>query len=143
MQRKPVPAELERRVREAAQHRCGYCLGPQRIIGAHLHIDHIYPVAKGGSNDEENLWLACPLCNEHKSDKTEAMDHETGEYVSLFNPRRQSWYEHFRWAEDGWQIVGLTPTGRATVAALHMNTDVDAISARSSWAAVGLFPPKA
>ena len=37
----------------------------------------------------------------------------------MFHPRRQRWRDHFRW--DGFRIVGLTPTGRATVAALQMN----------------------
>jgi hypothetical protein len=29
------------------------------------------------------------------------------------------WQLHFRW--DGVRVVGVTPTGRATVMALHMN----------------------
>jgi hypothetical protein len=32
----------------------------------HLHIDHIIPVARGGSNDFENLRLLCAWCNMHK-----------------------------------------------------------------------------
>jgi hypothetical protein len=39
--------------------------------------------------------------------------------VVLFNPRRDSWSEHFRW--DGVRLEGLSPTGRATAAALVMN----------------------
>ena len=142
MRGKTIPAEIVRRTREAARNRCGYCLAPQRIIGGHLEIDHIYPVAKGGSDDEENLWLACSLCNEHKSAKTEAVDPDTGQLVPLFNPRRQSWTDHFQWADNGWHIIGLTPIGRATVLALHMNTDFDAISSRRVWVMVKLFPPQ-
>ena len=26
-------------------------------------VEHIIPVAAGGASNEENLWLACPLCN--------------------------------------------------------------------------------
>jgi 5-methylcytosine-specific restriction endonuclease McrA len=36
---------------------------------ARLEIEHIIPLARGGSDDEGNLWLACPICNGHKSDK--------------------------------------------------------------------------
>jgi 5-methylcytosine-specific restriction endonuclease McrA len=53
---------------------------------ARLEIEHLVPIAEGGSDDETNLWLACPICNAHKSDKTRASDPETGETVPLFNP---------------------------------------------------------
>lgn len=140
--RRPIPAEVDRRVREAARDRCGYCLSPQSLVMARLEIDHLTPVANGGSDDVENLWLACPICNRHKSDKTTATDPDTGEVVSLFNPRYQTWSEHFRWAEDGVRLFGQTPIGRATVIALHLNTDIDALIVRSNWVAVGWFPPK-
>ena len=34
----------------------------------------------------------------------------------LFHPRQQEWAEHFAWSADTTQIVGITATGRATVA---------------------------
>jgi hypothetical protein len=40
--------------------------------------------------------------------------------VNLFNPRRDSWERHFV-VDRGGYIVGLTPTGRATVRLLDMN----------------------
>ena len=72
--RRPIPARIDRRVREAARSRCGYCLSPQHLVLARLEIEHIVPLAKGGTDDESNLWLACPICNGHKSDKTEGFD---------------------------------------------------------------------
>jgi hypothetical protein len=137
-----IPAEVNRRVRAAARHRCGYCLSPQHLVMARLEIDHIVPRAKQGTNDESNLWLSCPLCNGHKSDQTEAPDPATGAIVPLFNPRLQVWSEHFRWAEDSIRIVGLTPVGRATVVALRLNDDPDALTVRSYWVMVGWHPPK-
>ncbi len=108
---------------------------------ARLEIEHIVPRAKGGTDDETNLWLACPLCNRAKSDLTEAVDPETGETVPLFNPRTQAWPEHFQWTVDGLRIVGLTAAGRATVAALHLADDPDALEVRSYWIQAGWHPP--
>jgi 5-methylcytosine-specific restriction endonuclease McrA len=45
---------------------CAYC-GER---GGRLECDHIVPVAKGGSNDIENLTTACRPCNRAKRDKT-------------------------------------------------------------------------
>jgi 5-methylcytosine-specific restriction endonuclease McrA len=106
--RRAIPAALDRRIRERARYRCGYCLSPQNLVMARLEIEHIIPVAEGGSDDEANLWLACPICNGHKSDKTEAADPETGQTVPLFHPGAQVWAEHFEWSDDGLRIIGRT-----------------------------------
>ncbi len=137
-----ISVEIERRVRTDARNRCGYCLSPQRLVMARLEIEHIIPISKNGSNDESNLWLACPLCNRYKSDKTTGVDPETSETVRLFNPRTQIWFEHFSWSEDGLRIVGKTPTGRATVAVLHLSDDADALEVRSYWVLAGWHPPE-
>ncbi len=109
---------------------------------ARLEIEHVIPLAQGGSDDESNLWLACPLCNSHKSDKISAVDPETGESCSLFNPRTQRWADHFRWSEEGIRIVGLSAIGRATVIALHLSDDPDALAVRSYWVLAGWHPPE-
>lgn len=108
---------------------------------ARLHIEHIIPLARGGTDDEMNLWLACPICNGHKSDKIAEVDPATGALVPLFNPRLQRWSEHFRWSDNGLLILGTTPTGRATVVALQLNEDPDAMVVRSYWVQVGWYPP--
>lgn len=141
MARRTIPAEIDRRVCEAAHNRCGYCLSPQHLVMARLEVEHIIPLAKGGTDDERNLWLACPICNGHKSDKTEAVDAETGVTVPLFNPRTQRWTEHFVWSGDGIRIIGTTAVGRATVAALHLSDDSDALEVRSYWVLAGWHPP--
>jgi hypothetical protein len=108
---------------------------------ARLEIEHVISKARGGSSDESNLWLSCPLCNRHKSDRIAGIDPETGQEVSLFHPRLQRWFEHFRWSEDGLRIVGLTPVGRATVIALHLDDDPDAVVVRGYWIMAGWHPP--
>lgn len=136
-----VSAEVEHRIRLAAQNRCGYCLSPQHLVMARLEIEHIIPLAKGGSNHETNLWLACPICNGHKAGKIEGVDPETGVTVALFNPRLQAWFQHFSWSSDGLRIMGLTPTGRATVQALSLSDDPDALIVRGYWVLAGWHPP--
>jgi hypothetical protein len=137
-----IPVEVDRRVRTAARNRCGYCLSPQHLVMARLEIEHIIPRAKGGTSDESNLWLSCPLCNRYKASLTQAVDPQTGQRVPLFNPSVQVWMEHFSWTTDGLRIVGLTPIGRATVVALHLSDDADAIEVRSYWVLAGWHPPR-
>jgi len=106
-----------------------------------LVIDHIVPRSAGGSDERENLAAACYRCNEFKGTKTHAVDPATGELVSLFNPRTQKWHEHFVWANGGLHIVGLTPTGRATVVALRLNNEY-VVEARALWIARDWHPPE-
>jgi hypothetical protein len=142
MARIRIATVVDRRVRIAAQHRCGYCLSPQHLVMARLEIEHIRPIAKGGTNDEANLWLACPICNRYKGDQTDATDPVTSERVPLYNPRTQNWFQHFQWSSDGLHIIGLTPVGRATVVTLHLSDDPDALTVRSYWVLAGWHPPK-
>ena len=105
-----------------------------------MHVEHIVPLAAGGESVEGNLWLACPLCNGYKGANTHGVDPETGERVPLYDPRRQSWSQHFGWSETSLLIVGLTATGRATVASLRLNND-RLVQARRRWAGAGWHPP--
>lgn len=137
-----ISRETERRIREVAQNRCGYCLSQQQYVFAPLEIEHIVPRALGGTSDEENLWLACPLCNNYKGAQQEATDPMTQLTVSLLNPRLQVWSEHFAWSEDGTQIIGQTACGRATVIALQLN-NIIAVTVRRAWVSAGWHPPHA
>lgn len=117
MSRSYIPQALRRRVAAQAGQRCGYCRTDSLLVGTIFEIDHIVPESFGGKTEEENLWLACPTCNGNKSNRIAAVDPGTGETVRLFDPRSQRWTEHFTWNAAGDEIVGLTPTGRATVTA--------------------------
>jgi hypothetical protein len=105
-----------------------------------MEIDHLIPEALGGLTEETNLWLACSLCNNHKGDRIVGLDPLSGEVVRLFNSRHQSWCDHFRWTESGDRIVGISPTGRASVVALNLNRP-SLVHARRLWVAVGWHPP--
>jgi predicted secreted protein len=87
-----------------------------------FHIDHIVPEIAGGATIADNLALACVSCSLRKGARQQIKDPETGEVVSIFNPRQQIWKEHFGW--KGFEVVGLTATGRATIAALNLNRSI-------------------
>jgi HNH endonuclease len=108
-------------VRLRARGICEYCRSQERFATQTFGIEHIVPVQAGGSHDMDNLALACQGCNNHKYTKRVAIDPVTGELVSLFHPRRDRWRDHFIWTHDYTRILGLTPTGRATVEALRLN----------------------
>lgn len=82
----------------------------------------------------------CRLCNNYKGIKVDAIDPMTYETVPLFNPRTQSWAEHFQWSADQTQIMGKTAVGRATVLALQLN-NIMAVSIRRAWVQAGWHPP--
>lgn len=136
-----IPLRLREVVANHFRHRCCYCLTPENIVGAELTIDHIIPQALGGASIEDNLCLACWRCNLLKRDRIVAVDPETGMVARLFNPRQENWFEHFSWQADGLMIVGLTPTGRATVNALRLNR-VTLLNARRFWIEAGWYPPR-
>ncbi len=68
------------------------------------------------------------------------MDPESGESAPLFDPRQDRWAQHFRWASDRIRLVGVTPTGRATVEALQMNRE-RTLQVREADLAIGRHPP--
>lgn len=140
MSRAYISADLRRQIREDSAARCGYCHAPEAFLGMPLDIDHILPEALGGATVRENLWLACSRCNDFKGDRTEAPDPLTGEMIPLFNPRTNLWTEHFSWSINGENILGRTPTGRATTEALRLNNEFIVV-ARRFWVEAGRWPP--
>lgn len=133
-----IPASLRRLVIQRAGDRCEYCHLSQAGQEAAFHIDHIIPVVAGGATIADNLALACVSCSLRKAARQRVEDPETGEMVLIFNPRQQVWKEHFCW--DGVQVVGLTATGRATIAALNMNRAI-MLAIRAEEEILGRHPP--
>jgi hypothetical protein len=108
-------------VRERARGRCEYCQCQEQFSPQPFSIEHIVPRRSGGPGTLDNLALACQGCNNHKYTRIDAIDPETGDVTPLFHPRRQQWTDHFAWDRTTTRIVGLTPIGRASVAALNLN----------------------
>jgi hypothetical protein len=133
-----ISGRLRRLVVQRANNRCEYCGLAQEGQEATFHIDHIVPSAAGGPTELDNLALACVSCSLRKEARRSARDPQTGRTVKLYHPRRQRWGDHFRWS--GVRAIGLTPTGRATVAALQMNRPL-ILAIRREEAARGRHPP--
>ncbi|MCP4165614.1 MAG: HNH endonuclease [Chloroflexi bacterium] len=140
MSRPRIRKSLRKKIAADAGYHCGYCLTPQSFTAMPMHVEHIIPLAAGGSSDEDNLWLACPLCNGHKGVQTHGSDPIADEWTPLFNPRKQKWQDHFRWSVSSIEIVGLTAIGRATVLALRLNHK-HLVRARRRWSSAGWHPP--
>lgn len=111
--------QLARLVRQRANDRCEYCLMHQALQVATFHIEHVVPIAAGGSEDYDNLALACPSCNLRKSDRVVATDAASQAVVPLFSPRAYSWDDHFAWS--GYEVTGKTEIGRASIDVLQLN----------------------
>ena len=106
-------------VRRRADECCEYCRLRQDYSELRHHVEHVMAKQHGGSDDEDNLALACHRCNLHKGPNLAGIDPHDGQIVPLFNPRRDRWSDHFVF--EGARIHGLTPIGRATVQVLNMN----------------------
>ena len=118
-----ISAATRDAVRRRARDGCEYCGLPQAAEpDARFHIEHILPRQHGGGDDESNLALACHRCNRHKGPNLSGIDPESRRATLLFHPREQIWDEHFR--AENCEILGVTPTGRASVSLLQMNAPV-------------------
>ena len=121
MAERPATAQERQAVSERAGCCCEYCRSQARFAMPGFSVEHILPGSKKGPTGLDNLALACQGCNNHKYNKTDSPDPVTGDRVPLYHPRQQRWRDHFSWNHRCTVIVGLTPTGRATVEALQLN----------------------
>ena len=62
--RQPIPRKLRHQVFQRDGYRCRECGATNKET--RLHVDHITPVAKGGTNDLSNLQTLCEECNRAK-----------------------------------------------------------------------------
>ncbi len=111
---------LRQQVRERAGRRCEYCRLPDSLPPLEsFHLEHIVARQHGGETVLDNLAWACHRCNRHKGPNLTGIDPITKDIVPLFHPRRLIWTGHF--SLRGIELIGLTPSGRATVVLLQMN----------------------
>ncbi len=91
-----ISSITRRLVRDRAGNRCEYCHTRQEHEPfVSYQIEHVVPKQHGGADDEDNLALACSHCNLHKGPNLTGIDPLSGAVAILFDPRRQSWDDHF------------------------------------------------
>ena len=140
MSRERVATQLKQLVIERAHACCEYCTSLARYSMSPFAVDHITPRSRGGKTVQNNLALVCQGCNGAKYNKITASDPVTNLAVPLFHPRQQQWRDHFAWDQSCSYMVGLTPTGRATIVALQLNRP-ELINLRSVLYTIGEHPP--
>ena len=116
-----IPARIKQQVAQRARGCCEYCRSQVRFALQSFSTEHIVPRSRGGETVLDNLALACQGCNNHKYNRVEGLDRVSGVAAPIFHPRRDRWGEHFAWNDDFTLIIGVTPTGRATVETLQLN----------------------
>lgn len=58
---------------EQQEHRCGFCGIPIfKSLKRDIHLEHMTPLVRGGTNDIDNLCYSCQDCNLSKGSKTVA-----------------------------------------------------------------------
>lgn len=140
-----ISKEIRQQVRERANYLCEYCHSSEEASAARFEIDHIKPRSLGGSDELNNLALACQRCNGYRYNFTEGIDPNSLISVLLFNPRLDRWNDHFIWKNNGLIIKGKTPIVRATCDRLdfndHKHNDGAIVTARRLWIRGGWHPP--
>jgi 5-methylcytosine-specific restriction endonuclease McrA len=99
---------VDETIREAVAVRagraCEYCRVREEDDAYSFHVEHIIAMKHGGATEFENLAYACQHCNLHKGPNLSGIDPHSGQVVTLFHPRRDSWDEHF--AVEEFRFVG-------------------------------------
>jgi hypothetical protein len=131
---------IKSKVFERALGCCEYCLSQSEFSHDDFAVEHIQPRALGGSDDFENLALSCQACNNRKFTAQVVVDPIDGEFVRLYNPRQDIWSEHFRWAAQFSEVVGISSIGRATVERLELNR-TGLVNLRRALHKAGCHPP--
>jgi len=132
-----IPAAMRRAVRERANGGCEYCLLAEDDAYFLHEADHIVSVKHRGLSVLENLAWSCFDCNRFKGSDIASLDPISGDLVPLFNPRADSWHDHFQF--DAGTIVSLTAMGRATEALLKFNLP-QRVEVRAALAQVNRYP---
>ena len=110
-------------VRQIVAQRADYCCEYYHIhqdeVFYPFHIDHIISLKHGGITELDNLAYSCFPCNLHKSSDVGTFLLPQRVFIRLFNPRLDSWKEHF--GMDLGRMYAKTSIGEATIKVLKMN----------------------
>jgi hypothetical protein len=110
-------ASERQQLRELYDFCCGYCGVSETDIGSELTRDHFQPTSQGGSDTLANYVYSCHACNEFKSD---FWQEDTTSTERVLHPLRDDLSQHISLDVNG-LLLGLTETGNAHIAILHLN----------------------
>jgi hypothetical protein len=116
-----TPDSLRRIVAARAGGACEYCRLMELGTGSTFHVEHVLPMALGGTTTLDNLAFSCSGCNLAKGKRVAGRAADR-----IFNPRAHEpwllgWYLHFELNDASGLIVPRTATGKATIETLNMN----------------------
>ena len=116
-----ISAELRRVAIERADGRCEYCRIRESDTFLGCQIDHIIAEKHRGKTIAENLAFTCAFCNRHKGSDIGSIAESTGEFTRFYNPRTDSWNEHFEFSD--FVIQPISPIGETTASILQFNIE--------------------
>lgn len=100
-ERKPLSKKIRFEVFKRDRFTCQYC--GRKAPDVVLNVDHINPVAKGGTNELFNLITSCFECNNGKRDipldKLEELDKQR-ESLEMLEERRQQIDMMLKWKKE-------------------------------------------
>ena len=132
-----IPLSVKKKVATRANFQCEYCLLAEKLSFYSFHIEHIKSIKHGGTDELTNLAYCCPDCNYAKGSDVGTFTNDDETLVRFFNPRKDSWEEHF--VQQGGAVEGKTPIGTATVRIFKFN-DIDRLIFRQHLADLDLYP---
>ena len=115
-----IPSKLRKLVVERSGVCCEYCLLLEQFSFFKFHIDHIISLKHGGETVLGNLANSCSVCNENKGSDIATFVGDFENIVRFFNPRMDTWNEHFSLHESG-EILPKTEVGKGTVKIFKFN----------------------
>ena len=114
-----ISDSLRQKIKQRADNRCEYCRLHQDDFFFPFEIDHVLSLRHGGATKFDNLALSCSICNRNKAADIGTYLDEKREFIRLFNPRTDTWRDHFD-INHG-ELYPLTLIGRATTKLLDLN----------------------
>lgn len=132
-----INVALRRLVPERANRCCEYCLIHEDDNFLPFEIDHIISEKHRGKTVADNLCWSCSTCNGYKGSDVASYDPLTNELTPLYNPRTDSWHNHFFLDEN--HIIAKTAVGRVTVHILNLN-DRERLQDRAGLLQLGRYP---
>lgn len=132
-----ISKKVRQQVASRADFRCEYYRIKEEDSFLNFQIDHIVSKKHGGGDEIENLAYACPHCNQNKGADLTTFIGSYDNIISLFHPRKDSWFSHFKAVEGA--IEGLTEIGEATIKLLKLN-DPERVIIRKILQEIGAFP---